>query len=273
MRPFSLAYLTAPDLAPPQAIRLANKLGYDFVGLRIAPSAPGGPYAPLIEDAGLLAQTCAACAESGVGVFDVEIVRIGSDFRLQDWAGFLDACAALEARAILVAGDDPDEARLTQNFAAFCAVAQPLGLTANLEFMPWTEVPDARTATRIVERSGAENARVLVDALHFARSATTLDDISAIPARLLAYAQLCDAPGERPNTTEGLIYAARCERLLPGEGAIDLQGLIARLPRGLPLSLEIPHHRRIAETGQEEWARLALTAARSLMARATASTR
>ena len=265
MRRFSLAYLTAP-VSPPEALRLAARAGYDFVGLRVAPSAPGGPHAPLLSDADLLRRTLEARDETGVGVFDVEIIRLDAGFRAEDAQAFLDICAALGARAVLVAGDDPDEARLTDSFAALCALAAPRGLTANLEFMPWTAAKDARAATRIVEQAGAENGRVLIDALHFARSSTVLDDISAIAPHVLDYAQICDAPAEAPATVEGLIHAARVERLPPGEGAIDLAGLIARLPGELPLSVEVPSRRGIAGWGQEEWARRTLAASRLIAA-------
>jgi len=81
---------------------------------------------------------------------------------------------------------------------------------------------------------------VLVDALHFARSDSSLADIGAMPRHRLHYAQICDAPAEIPATTEGLIHTARCERLLPGEGGIDLAALFRTLPDDLPISVEIP---------------------------------
>ena len=256
-RLISLAYLTTAPLSPPDAVRLAKKLGYDAVGLRIAPAASGGAFAPLIEDKALLASTRSAIEQTGVGALDMEIARIGADFVIESIHPFLETCAALGARAVLVAGDDPDESRLIDSFAAFCAAAAPYGLTADLEFMPWTRVPDAKTATRIVERAGAENGRVLVDALHFARSATTLEDIDAIPRARLGYAQICDAPAEVPTTIEGMIHTARVERMLPGEGGIDLPALFARLPATLPVSVEVPNERGVAAYGAEEWARRA----------------
>ena len=253
-----MAYLTAASLTPPEAVRLAARLGYDAIGVRIAPVAPGGAFAPLTEDKALLAATRAAIAETGVGVFDVEIVRLGADFEAAKFLPFLETCAALGARAVLVAGDDPDEPRLAQSFAAFSAAAAPFGLTADLEFMPWTNVANANAALRIVEAAGAENGRVLVDALHFARSATSLDDIAALPTARLGYAQICDAPGEIPNTVEGLIHTARLERLLPGEGGIDLPALFARMPATLPVSVEVPNAKGVAAFGVEAWARRAL---------------
>ena len=269
-RVFSLAWLTAAPLAPPEAIRMAARLGYGAVGLRALPSAPGGPYDRLIEDRALRAETLAAMRDTGVGVFDMEIVRLGPDFAVAEVRPLLDLAAELGARAVLVAGDDPDEARLTASFAGFAAAAAPYGLTADLEFMPWTAVPDATTATRIVERAAAANGGVLVDALHFARSTTSLADVAAIPPRLLHYAQICDAPAAIPATVEELIFDARCRRLLPGDGGLDLAGLFARLPADLPVSVEVPNETMKAAIGVEAWAAAAMTRARRLLGQPSA---
>ncbi|MFG1292319.1 sugar phosphate isomerase/epimerase family protein [Xanthobacter versatilis] len=262
---YSLAYLTSAPLDAPDAVLLAHRLGYGAVGLRALPAAPGGEVNPLLHDPAAERETRARLADTGVTLFDMEIVRIGPDFRVEDVAAFLDLCGRLSARAVLVAGDDPDEARLIQSYAAFCAAARPYGLTADLEFMPWTHVPDAKTALRIVTAAGAPNGGILVDALHTARSATTLADLAAIPRHLLHYAQMCDAPAEVPATTEGLIHTARAERLLPGDGGIDLAGMFSVLPRDLPISLELPNVTEKPRLGIEEWARLALERARRVV--------
>lgn len=264
MPEFSLAYLTTVQLSPPEAIRTATEVGYDAVGLRALPATPGGEASPLIKNAGLRAETLRALG-SGVPVFDVEIVRLDSGFAVERYQPFLELCGELRARAILVAGDDPDEARLTASFAAFCEAAAPYGLTADLEFMPWTMVPDANAALRIVKAANQPNGRILVDALHAGRSRTSLADIAAIPESLLSYAQLCDAPSEIPATDEGLIHTARQARLLPGEGGIDLVGIFAQLPVDLPISVEVPHIERAAALGVREWSRQALEATKATL--------
>jgi sugar phosphate isomerase/epimerase len=215
----------------------------------------------------VLADTLAHIRDTGVGVFDLEIVRLGAGFQASAYLPFFDVGARLGAKAMLVAGDDANEGRLTASFAALCEASAPFGLSADLEFMPWTKVPDARTALRIVGAAAQPNGGVLVDALHFARSATSLADVAAIPRQRLHYAQICDAPSEIPTTAEGLIHTARCERLLPGEGGIDLAGLFATLPRDLPISVEIPNDKRAPVLGAEAWARQALAASTSTLAR------
>ena len=265
---FSLAYLTAVPLSPPEAISLAADLGYGCVGLRVAPAVPGGDYSPLIGDAVLRRETRARLAATGVAVFDVEILRLGAGVDLAGFAPIFDLCGDLGARAVLVAGDDPDEARLTDAYARLCAMARPYGVTADLEFMPWTAVKDATSAHRIVAAAGQPNGGILVDALHAARSSTTLADLAALPAEWIHYIQLCDAPADIPTTVEGLLHTARSGRLLPGDGGIDLAGLLRALPAGRPISLELPNPAEKARRGVRAWAAAALDGARRVVQRA-----
>jgi sugar phosphate isomerase/epimerase len=263
MRVHSLAYLSSHRCTPPEAVRIAAANGYQFVGLRLWPNAPGAPQQFLIDRPDVLKETLAAMADTGVGIFDVEIIRIGETFDPHTWDALYDACAALKAKAILVAGDDPDEERLTANYARLCEVMQPYGLTADLEFMPWTEVKDAKSALRIVRNAGTPaNAGILVDALHFGRSTTTLDDIRAIPCSLLHYAQICDAVAGTQFSTEQMIHTARCERLLPGDGTIDIAGLFDALPADLPVSVEVVNFEREKSADTAQWAGICLAASR-----------
>jgi hypothetical protein len=72
---------------------------------------------------------------------------------------------------------------------------------------------------------------------------------------MLSYFQLCDGPAYPPRSLEGLLHAARSERLLPAEGGIDLAGMIGSLPVGMPVSVEVPNVVRVSELGVREWVR------------------
>ena len=266
MRTYSLAYLTANASTVPEAIGIAAALGYGSVGLRLQPNAPGAPFQSFIDDLAIQREVLARMADTGVQVFDLEIIRIGEKFDPVAHRPLLDAGAALKARAVLVAADDTDEHRLAQSFARLCECMQPYGLTADLEFMPWTGVKNAQAALRIVELAGTpKNAGILVDALHFGRSTSSLADIAAIPRGLVHYAQICDAQAGVHFTTEELIHTARQERQLPGEGTIDLAGLFAALPQDVPVSVEIPDMQRAKAMGDKAWSQLALQASRKVL--------
>jgi sugar phosphate isomerase/epimerase len=262
-RIFSLAYLSSHRCTPQEAIRVAAQTGYAYVGLRLWPNAPGAPQQFLLNRPQDVKETLAAQQDTGVGVFDLEIIRINEHFDAHHWDALYDLGAALKAKAILVAGDDADESRLTDNYAKLCEVMQPFGMTADLEFMPWTAVPNAKAALRIVTHAGMpRNAGILVDALHVGRSDTTLEDIRAIPRALLHYAQICDAPTGTHFTTEQMIHTARCARDLPGDGTIDLKGLFAALPSDLPVSVEVVNFEQEAHFNTTDWAAKCLAASR-----------
>lgn len=263
---FSLAYLTYAPLPPPEAISLAARTGYKAIGLRALPALAGGDCSPLIGNAALIRETRERAAAEGVTVFDMEIVRITPAFDIEDLKPFLETCGALGAKAVLVGGDDADEARLIANYAAFCDAAAPYGLTADLEFMPWSTVRDAKTALRVVTRAGRPNGGILVDSLHAARSRSTPADLAAIPADLLHYAQICDAPAEIPSTVEGLLFTARHARLLPGDGGIALRAQFDALRKPVPVSIELPNDAEKAKRGIEAWATAAIEAARKVLA-------
>ncbi len=264
-RRYSLSYLTGADLPPPELASVAAELGYATIGVRMLPAAKGGPYWPLLDDAALLRATRERLAATGVSVLDVEILWLTPEFDVGAAMPLLEASAALGARALLVGGADNDIGRMTASYAAVCAAGRPLGITMDLEYMPWTTVPDATTAAKIVADAGEANGGVLVDALHFMRSAGTVAEIAGMPRKWLHYAQICDAPFDPPATMDGMIHAARMERQLPGEGGIPLKALFDALPHDIPVSVEVPHAKIVAEVGSREWARRALAASRRVL--------
>lgn len=242
MHPLSLAFLTTFDVGPVEAVRVAAATGYQMVGLRILPSASSGEADyPLLTDDRLLSEVNAALADTGIAVADVEIVRLKPENDWNLFARFAERCEALGARHVLVAGDDAERGRLTENFARFCDLAASHRLTADLEFMPWTQVPDLTVALDVVRQAGRANGGVLVDALHYDRSNTTLEQIAALPHVHVNYVQLCDGRHPYDPSDEELIRVARGERLFPGMGDIDLIGLARIVPDRVTISVEVPH--------------------------------
>lgn len=264
---YSLSYLTCLDQPPARAIQVAAATGYRCVGIRLLPASIGGIAHRLMDDPHGLSETLAAMRDTGVRVFDLEIIRLDRDFSPEAYLRFFETGAKLGASAVLVAGDDDDESRLTGSFARACEAAAPFGLSMDLEFMPQTKVPDVRAALRVLEKADQLNSAIIVDALHFARSRSSLDDAASIPRKWMNYLQICDAPPEIPDTIEELNHTARCERLLPGEGGLDLAGLFSRLPRNLPISVEVPNDKRAPLLGPAEWARQALEATKATLAK------
>lgn len=265
VRRYTFAPLTAMHCAPPQLLQLAAQAGIWGVGLRLLPTVPGALHYPLMRQPEQLRETLACMRDTGIVVFDLELIRIGADFRAADHRPMLEVGQQLGAQVVNVIGDDPEPARLAASYAALCDAAAPFGLSCDIECMPWSAVPDVAAAHRIVAAVQRPNVGVLVDALHFARSTSTLADVAALPRGWIHYGQICDGRLPGPSTREGLIHDARCERLLPGEGDIDLAGLFAQLPADVPVNIEVPNDKRAPAMGYEAWARAAVAATRAVL--------
>jgi sugar phosphate isomerase/epimerase len=267
-RIFSLAALTVLELSPPDMVEAAARAGYSHVGLRLVPATEQEQHFPLVADAGLRRQTQARLRDTGIKVLDLEILRLKPETCVADFEPILALGAELGGTELLVAGNDPDEARLTERFAALCDLAARYGIHPHLEFMPWTDVRDLRQAMRVVANADRANGCVLVDAFHFNRSGSSLDDLAQLAPQRMRYAQLCDVAGPVPAEMDEILRQARNERRFPGEGDADLVGLLRGLPPSVPLSLEIPT-RQLLEQGMsgEQRARMALEKAMAVLAR------
>ena len=263
--PLSLSYYTVPELSPTQMVREAAAAGFDFVGARLLNGQPGRDPAPLMASSAMRRETIACLRDAGMGVLDASGARLRPETDMAAFAPFIDAAAEMGARHILASGDDPDEPRLAARFAELCELAGRSGLTVDLEFVPWMSVADLTLAARMVRTVARANFGIAVDALHFERSSSRLSDLSALPRTWFRYVQLCDAPRAWASDRESLIHEAVSERLFPGEGAIDLAGLLRALPSGIPIALEIPTATLARTTPAAERLQRAVAATRKLL--------
>ena len=261
---FSLAHLTVLHLPPPEVVRVAAHTGYRTVGLRLLRTSDTTPGYPLMDDAALMRATKAAMDETGVGVLDIELVRIMPETDVAGLEPFLAAGAELGARYVLTAAYDPDLARVAARLGALTALAARHGLRPVLEFFPWTPVKDLDTAVRVVEAAGRPEAGILVDTLHFDRSGSRLEQLDRIPASRLPFVHVADAPVRAGYTTEELLHTARSERLPPGEGGIDIRSILRHMPAGIPVALEVPMTGTAAENAEAAALRVRRAAERVL---------
>lgn len=259
---FSLAHLSALSLSPPEMVDVAARVGYRYVGLRLAAVTANEPRYPLPHDAQMMRETQACLADTGVEVLDIELVRLTPDTDLTAFTAMLEAGAELGAKHVIAQAPDPDRARAVDRFAKLCEIARPLRLTVDLEFITWTETPDLEAAASIIAMANQPNGGVLIDTLHFCRSRCHVESLRALPRSWFHFAQVCDAPAQAPTTTEGLIHAARNERMFLGDGGLDVRGILDALPPDIPYSLEIPMTTLARTLGPELRAHMALLSAR-----------
>jgi len=267
-RTISLAPLTILELAPPEMVTCAAQAGYSHLGLRLNPVMPNLDVSyPIIGDTEMVREVLRRLADTGLSVLDVEFIRITEDTRVADYVPMLETAARLGATQVLAGGGDADEGRLATHFGELCDAALPLGLTVNLEPIPLFELRTLAQAERVLAGADRPNSGLVIDPIHFDRSRERLADAARIPCKWLHYMQLCDAPAERPADAAGMQHQARYERMIPGEGGLDLLGLLRALPRDLPIGVEVPMAALARSTGAEERARRLLAATRALLRR------
>ena len=222
-RPFSLAHLTMLSVPPPQLVETAARAGYQFVSLRPIPvGAPNEPLYPLGTDRALLARTKAAMAATGVGLLDIEVARIIKEATPRDYLFALEAAAELGGRHVLSSAWCDDRPYILEFFCELCDLAQPFGLTVDLEFVTWSGVRTLDEAVEVVREARRPNAGIVVDTLHFDRCHAELEKLSSLPREWFHFAQISDAPATYSTEREELIRIGRAERLYLGEGGIDV---------------------------------------------------
>jgi len=265
-RPFSLAHLTMLSVPPPQLVETAARAGYRFVSLRPIPvGAPNEPLYPLGTDRALLTRTKAAMAATGVGLLDIEVARIIKEAKPRDYLPALEAAAELGGRHVLSSAWCDDRPYIVGFFAELCALAQPFGLTVDLEFVTWSGIRTLVEAVEVVKEAKSPSAGIVIDTLHFDRCHAELEKLRSLPREWFHFAQISDAPADYSTEREDLIRIGRGERLYLGEGGIDIGSILGCLPQ-VPLSIEIPNVAKLASLGAEQYARLCVETARSYLA-------
>lgn len=235
----SLAYLTVDGAGPVEHVEAASAGGFAAAGLRIAMPSHLTQQRPVVGDANLVRAIKRACQQTGVRVWDIEIVTLAADSRIAAAIPVLETAAELDASWVQCVCEDPDLSRARDRFVELCEAADQYSLGIALEFMQFRAVQTVEHAAAMVTISECLNAGVLVDALHLSRSGGTPETVAAMPHQAIAYAQLCDAPAQIPPL-EDLPREARTARLYPGEGDLPLDALMDVLPRNVTISVEVP---------------------------------
>jgi sugar phosphate isomerase/epimerase len=89
---------------------------------------------------------------------------------------------------------------LTAALVRVCERANSHGLRVDLEFLPWTLVPDLRTALQVVDDAGQANLGITLDVWHFFRggdTVATLHGLNLEEAARITNLQVNDAPATR----------------------------------------------------------------------------
>jgi sugar phosphate isomerase/epimerase len=270
-RKFSLAHLTILDVPPPELVRVAAAAGYDYVGLRTIPlHLSGEPVYELHADPVLFRETKAALDSTGVRVLDVELARIVDDRQPVEYVPALEAAVALGARHVLSSIWATDRSIVVDRFGQLCDLADSLGLIVNLEFVSTTNWSTLAGARDVITASKRDNVGIMVDTMHFHRARTPLDELDHVSPQWFNYVHIADDRTDVPTTLGEARRTMREERLYPGEGAVDIAGILRHLPDDVVCAIELPHRMRQHELGAAAFARECLDRTKRYLSQASA---
>lgn len=264
----SLAALTILDAGPVGQIRAAAAAGWRSVGLRLMPLL--ATDAAVVGNRAAEAEVVLLLKETGLAVLEIGVFPVKPEM---DWPmiqAVVAFSAGLGARHIVCPVEDGDRARRLASFGRLCDIVAPHGMSALVEFNPYSACPSLAEAVEIATKAQRSSAGLVIDVLHLSRSGGSPEDLLAVDPQLLRLVHLCDAPPppEGNRSVDELRSESRTARLLPGEGRLWLDRLIDVLPPETPLSVEAPSARHAHLTTTER-ARRALTATEAMLERRT----
>lgn len=239
MRTLTLGFLNCPEVPPHDLVTLAAEAGFESVGIRITGRRVGDPYTPVIGNPAAIADIKARLRDSGVRLSNVSAYHLYPEVSLRELTPLVDTTRELGARAIVVSCYDPDHARFCDTVGAYADVAAQAGLRLAFELVPFSQAKTLGEVVHIVRTVARGNFGVLIDPLHLARSGGKPDDLRGLPRDGVVFAQLCDAPRDKPAGLD-LPGEARTGRLDPGAGELPLADILDALPRDLEIECEFP---------------------------------
>lgn len=241
MNALGLDLQSAFGLPPVEYVNLAADLGCGHLttGLIPLPWNPCGFKAwSLRDDPALRREMLAAMRDRAVSL------SVGAGFSItpaQDVsarAADMDLMVELGARSICTVGMEPDLARAHDQLARLAAMAAAREMDLILDFAPCHPIGTLEAALAAIRHTGAPNARLSIDAMHFFRSGATVAQLLAVGPDLIGYAQLCDVP--LVAVDDDYLREATLERRVPGDGDLPLQDFVAALPADLLFGVEVP---------------------------------
>jgi sugar phosphate isomerase/epimerase len=207
--------------------RAAAEAGFTGIGLHaddVARTVAGGLDVPRMRS---------VLAEHGLRVVEIEFLGgwalDGPDPAVVEG---IEATADAFGGRHVTAGELGAADRLDLDAAAqrLGAVSRRLGgrgLNVALEAFPWSAIPDPATAIELLHRTEAPNAGLMIDVWHFFNAGADPALLAGLPPAAVVAVQLNDGP----RVHEDHLHHARSARMLPGEGDLDVTGLVDALRR------------------------------------------
>ncbi|MBQ9564684.1 MAG: sugar phosphate isomerase/epimerase, partial [Synergistaceae bacterium] len=243
----------------------------DSVSLRTIPMhLPGEPEFLPDRDPALFDAIKKALSEYDMPLMDIELARVRPDLNIEEYKPAFETAAKLGATDVLGSIWTRDKAWYTDTAVKVADMAKSFGLCYNIEFLPWAGVRNLQEDITLIDDIGRDNAFIMVDTLHAGRAGVTAAELARTPAKYFRFIHLCDGPAGKDGDPvldnikdELMLTTAREARYYPGEGVMDIAGMVKAMPKDLPLSIELPNLKEIKERGVAGHAARCLEVAKS----------
>lgn len=160
----------------------------------------------------------------------------------------------------------PPISSMAERLAYICDLAAERGLQVSFEFLSWSAIPDIATSVRLLDAVNRDNAGLVLDMWHWFRQPGGPDYgiLRQIPAERIHVLQLTDAPTQAGDDP---IVETTMNRLLPGEGDIDIEAVVDVLVENGADPIVGPevYSAPLAELGPAEMARRAFAATEAVV--------
>jgi sugar phosphate isomerase/epimerase len=123
--------------------------------------------------------------------------------------------------------------------AALCERARAHDLDVSIEFLPWSPIPDLKSALELAKATGQGNCGVNIDVWHHFRSGGDLEELACVDPQWVTALQFNDVDAQ---PWESVIEETSQGRRLPGEGCTDSAKVLTALWKAgvrVPLSVEV----------------------------------
>ncbi len=156
-----------------------------------------------------------------------------------------------------------DLGQVVDRYRDLLDIGRQTGVRPTFEYISFfRSVNNLPDAWRVVEQADDPDATLILDAFHNFNSASTLDDLRAIPVARISHYHIDDARRDKPA-----LQQTDPDRVMPGDGAIDLAGEIEVLrDKGYDgtVSLEL-FNRELWERDPAEVVRLGIERLREIL--------
>ncbi|NIH87500.1 sugar phosphate isomerase/epimerase family protein [Amycolatopsis granulosa] len=173
------------------------------------------------------------------GIEHIEIEMLNDWFRTgaarqksdEDRAYLLRAAHFFHPRHVKVGGSIDGEALdvavVGDALGSVCDDFAEAGCAVAFEIMPHGNVNTIGKGVAIVDRANRANAGLMIDLWHISRSASTFEEIAALPGHYVVGVELDDGPAEPLG--DDLLHETLHDRNLTGEGGMDVAGFVAAI--------------------------------------------